>query len=129
VHSLSNPSKSSSPWTQTQEDVLSRIPLWGRSISDCSTDSLVSALEEWDHISKESGVPKAALANLWVAFDSSLDGHKYGDAIVLGVNKPLHLTDALDALKESPLENWIADRIQGIWEKAKHDAPLDSIHG
>jgi aryl-alcohol dehydrogenase-like predicted oxidoreductase len=87
--------------------------------------SLFEAQEEWENIANEAGISKAALANRWVVWNSALH-HKYSDAIILGASTPKQLRDALRDLAAGPLEKKIADRIQKIWEKVKHEAPLDN---
>ncbi|KAJ9210433.1 hypothetical protein DTO166G4_7990 [Paecilomyces variotii] len=88
--------------------------------------ALKGILGEWDAISKEAGVSKAALANRWVAFHSALDGERFGDGMIMGARRPEQLREMLEAVREGPLEEWVVKRIDAIWKVVKDDAPVDN---
>lgn len=88
--------------------------------------ALRDILAEWDAISKESGISKAALAIRWVAFHSAMDGKRYGDRIIMGARKPQQLREMLEAVKAGPLQEGIANRIDAIWKFVKDEAPGDA---
>jgi aryl-alcohol dehydrogenase-like predicted oxidoreductase len=87
---------------------------------------LVKGLAEWNDIAKDSGISKPGLANRWVAFHSALDP-KYGDGTIVGARTLEQLREVLDALKEGPLPDGVAQRIEKVWEIAKDQAPLDNF--
>ena len=86
--------------------------------------TLLAALQEWEDISKVSGISKSALAYRWMTFSSALKG-RYGDGIILGGN-PEQLKETLEALSEGPLQDDMAERIQQIWKTVKAEAPVDN---
>jgi len=90
-----------------------------------SRPALIDALEEWEKISHSSGVSKAALAIRWVAWNSILD-QKHGDGIIIGASSTKQLKETLDALNAGPLEKNVVDSINQIWQKVKHEAPIDN---
>jgi len=89
--------------------------------------ALVAALPEWEAISKQSGVSKAALAYRWVMYHSALKP-ELGDGIIVGASRPSQLKETLEALDAGPLDPAVVDRIQKVWEAVKHEAPLDNGH-
>ncbi|MCJ1394325.1 hypothetical protein MMC18_007203 [Xylographa bjoerkii] len=88
--------------------------------------ALIKALTEWEAISKEAGVSKAALAYRWVTFNSILKP-EYEDGIILGGSRPAQLEETLKALQEGPLKPEIAEKIDLVWEAVKHEAPIDNF--
>ncbi|KAI9825299.1 MAG: hypothetical protein M1832_001333 [Thelocarpon impressellum] len=90
--------------------------------------SLLVALAEWDAISRESGVAKAALAYRWVAHHSALEG-AFGDGLIVGASRPAQLEETLASLAAGPLEAGVVARIDRVWEGVKDEAPLDNFNG
>ncbi|KAK9321113.1 NADP-dependent oxidoreductase domain-containing protein [Lipomyces orientalis] len=93
-----------------------------------SRPKLLTALEDWESISKEAGVSKAALAYRWVTFNSSLNGN-YGDGVIIGASRVDQLQESLKALEDGPLPSAVAAKIDKIWESIKDEAPVDNFHG
>jgi aflatoxin B1 aldehyde reductase len=89
--------------------------------------SLLDALDVWNKISEDAGVPRAELAYRWVAYHSILSGEK-GDGIIFGAHKVAQLVQTVDYLRAGPLPAEIVKRIEGIWEGIKHEAPKDNFH-
>lgn len=88
---------------------------------------LLEILDKWETISNESGVSKADLSYRWVAYNSAIDGAK-GDGILLGASNAEQLRDTLRGLEDGPLDGWVVDRIDQIWEKVKDEAILDNFN-
>ena len=89
---------------------------------------LLTALTEWDNISKEAGISKAALAYRWTTYNSNLNPES-GDGIILGATRPAQLKETLESLTKGPLEQWIVSRIEEVWNAARDEAPLDNFNG
>ncbi len=65
--------------------------------------SILAALDEWEIISHEAGITKAALAYRWVAHNSMLKG-TYEDAIIFGASTVPQLNETLTAIEAGPLD-------------------------
>ena len=87
--------------------------------------SLVEALNEWGTISKESGIPKGALAYRWVTYHSHLKS-QLGDGIIVGARRPSQLKESLKWIEDGPLASSIVDRIDHVWQIVKDEAPYDN---
>jgi len=85
--------------------------------------SLYEGLDDWGEIARDAGVGKAALAYRWVVYHSAL---AEGDGVVVGARHVGQLEETLKAIEEGPLEEGIAERASGVWEKVKGDAPRDN---
>lgn len=88
--------------------------------------SFLAALNVWDQIAKDEGVPHAELAYRWIVYHSKLRG-EFGDALVLGARKHQQLRDTVAAIKKGPLSESAVKRIDGMWELVKDDAYLDNF--
>ena len=87
--------------------------------------SLIKALGDWDSISKDTGISRAALAYRWVAWNSILEPD-LGDGIIIGASSAEQLDETLKAIEDGPLEKGVVEGIQKIWMAVKDDAPLDN---
>ena len=87
----------------------------------------MEALAAWADIAKEEGISRAELAYRWVKYDSPLKP-EYGDAIIFGSRDMEQLKDTLTGLKKGPLSAKAVQKIDLVWEKIKHEAPLDNYH-
>jgi len=76
-------------------------------------------------IASDAGVSKAALAYRWTTFHSVLK-KEHGDALIIGASKLAQLEETLLAIEAGPLEEEIAKRVDAIWKKIEHEAPLDN---
>ncbi len=88
-------------------------------------ESLIQALEEWELIAQDANITKAALAYRWIAFHSVLKKEN-GDAIIIGASKISQLEESLLAIEDGSLNEASVKRIDAIWGKVEHDAPLDN---
>jgi len=88
-------------------------------------DTLLDALDEWEHIAKDAGVGKAELAFRWIAWHSALK-REYGDGIIFGASKPEQVEGTLSAIEAGPLDAKIVQKIDHIWTKVEKDAPRDN---
>lgn len=88
---------------------------------------LLSALKDWEEISKESGVSKAALAYRYIAYNSVLSG-QYGDGMIIGARNNTQLEETLKFIRDGPLDTKTCAMIQEVWERVKDEAPLDNYH-
>lgn len=89
--------------------------------------SMIAALKEWEAIAAEAGVSKAALAYRWVLYHTELKG-ELGDGCIIGATTTEQLEETLKDIKEGPLPMEAVDKIEGIWERVKAEAPLDNYH-
>ncbi|KAF4625083.1 hypothetical protein G7Y89_g13086 [Cudoniella acicularis] len=88
-------------------------------------ESLFKALETWGEIAKDAGFSKAALAYRWIVWHSALNVEE-GDALIVGASKVAQLEETLDAIDAGPLDEKTVERVTGIWEVVKADAPRDN---
>lgn len=88
---------------------------------------MIAALEQWDEISKDSGIAKAALSYRWVTYNSSLTA-ELGDSVILWSSIPEQLSLSLKYLEDGPLEKDIVDRIENVWHSVKDEAALDNFN-
>ncbi|KAJ5683005.1 alcohol dehydrogenase [Penicillium macrosclerotiorum] len=84
------------------------------------------ALDEWNKISEEFGIPRAALAYRWVAFHSGLDA-RLGDALVIGASTTNQAKQTVAALNDGPLPEAVAKQISNFWELVKNDAVANNF--
>jgi len=78
-------------------------------------------------IANDAGVSKAALAYRWIAFHSALK-KEHDDALIIGASKVTQLEETLLAIEAGPLDEGIAKRVDAIWKKVEHEAPLDNYN-
>jgi aflatoxin B1 aldehyde reductase len=90
-------------------------------------ESLYQALDEWADIANDAGISKAALAYRWIAYHSALK-RENGDAIILGASKVGQLEESLEAIERGPLDEKTVERVDAIWTKVEHEAPLDNYN-
>lgn len=90
-------------------------------------ESLYEALDEWEHIAKDAGISKAALAYRWITYHSGLQ-KQYGDGIIVGASKVAQLDETLKVIEDGPLDTKTVTKIEEIWKKVEHEAPLDNYN-
>ncbi|RFU81570.1 aflatoxin b1 aldehyde reductase member 3 [Trichoderma arundinaceum] len=83
-------------------------------------------LGEFGTLSEKSGISRVGLAYRWVRHHSFLKSEK-GDEMIVGVSSPDHLTNTLDELEGGPLEPWIIQRIEELWDLVKDEEPVDNV--
>ncbi|KGO77324.1 Aldo/keto reductase [Penicillium italicum] len=88
---------------------------------------MLKGLEQWENISKESGISKAELAYRWVAHNSALK-EELGDGLVIGSRNVEQLNQTLAALSKGPLSAEIAEQIEQVWKIVENDSPLDTFN-
>ena len=89
--------------------------------------SYLEALADWEQIANEVGCSRAELAYRWVSYNSPLDARN-GDAIIVGASSLQQLEQTIAGLKNGKLPDSAAKKIDDIWSKIEHDAPLDNYH-
>lgn len=87
---------------------------------------LLDALGDWEKISVESGISKAALAYRYVAYNSALKG-QHGDGMILGASRLSQLQESLTALEAGPLPASVVEKIDAYWRKIKDFAPVHNL--
>jgi aflatoxin B1 aldehyde reductase len=92
-----------------------------------SKPSYLDALDEWESIASDEGIPKAELAYRWVNYHSPLKSEQ-GDAVIFGASSVEQIKQTVEGLRRGPLKESSVKRIDEVWEKIKHDAPLDNYH-
>jgi len=102
-------------------------PLGERYMTLYKKPAFIAALNSWDTISAESGIPKAELAYRWVAYNSAL-GPRRGDGMVIGARTVEQLRQSLVSLKKGPLPDNVVKQIDDIWLSVKGEAGLDNFN-
>jgi aryl-alcohol dehydrogenase-like predicted oxidoreductase len=87
----------------------------------------LNALDEWAAAAEEEGVSKAELAYRWVSYHSPLKPGQ-GDAIIFGARNNEQAVQTVQGLKKGPLKESVLRKIDDVWEKIKHEAPVDNFH-
>jgi aflatoxin B1 aldehyde reductase len=88
--------------------------------------SYLTFLEEWEKLVDESGVSRVGLAYRWVRYHSVLKG-ELGDEMIIGASSAKQFEEALIEIEKGPLEGWVVDRIEALWEGVKADAEVDHL--
>ena len=88
---------------------------------------LVQGLARWGETAAEQDCSPADLAHRWLAYHSALESD-HGDGIVIGAGSEEQLQKTVNGLKAGPLKKTVVNRIDGIWESIKEDAPIDNFH-
>lgn len=89
--------------------------------------SMLEALSEWEEVAKEEGVPRAELAYRWVTYHSPLSA-EHGDAIIVGASNFEQLKQTLASCNKGPLSEKAVKKIDEVWKKIEHEAPLDNYN-
>ncbi|KAF2426506.1 Aldo/keto reductase [Tothia fuscella] len=89
--------------------------------------SLLDALIPWNKIAEDVGILKVELAYRWTAHHSSLSS-EHGDGIIFGANKLPHVSQTIGYLRAGPLPAEAVEKINGLWDTIKHEAPRDNFH-
>jgi aflatoxin B1 aldehyde reductase len=89
--------------------------------------AILDAVEEWGTAAEKQGVPKAELAHRWVSYHSPLKASQ-GDGLIIGGRNVEQVQQTIDGLKRGPLKDEVVKIIDDIWEKVKHEAPLDNYN-
>jgi len=90
-------------------------------------ESLYQALDEWEHIAQDAGISKAALAYRWITYHSALK-KEHGDGVIVGASKVAQLEETLKVIEDGPLDAKTVKRVEEIWKKVEHEAPLDNYN-
>lgn len=90
--------------------------------------ALLEALGEFGAIAKDAGVLPAELAYRWVAYNSALK-RETGDGIVIGAKNVTQLRETLKGLRNGPLSEDIAARIDALWKDVEEESPVDNWAG
>lgn len=89
--------------------------------------SFLNALDEWKEIAEEVGIPKAELAYRWAVYNSPLEQGR-GDAIIVGASSLGQLQQTLAGIKNGPLPDEVAEKVEKVWEIVRDDAGLDNVN-
>ncbi|KAH8925922.1 Aldo/keto reductase [Atractiella rhizophila] len=84
-----------------------------------------SALKEFHSTLKaHPNSPTASeVATRWLVYHSALKGEK-GDAVILGTSRKSHLEEGLEWVEKGPLDGWILEAMEKLWERVKDVAPF-----
>lgn len=85
--------------------------------------ALLEILATWSQIARDAGTSPYHLATRWVSYNSALRP-EYGDALIIGVHGSEQLNENLAGLKQGPLPPSIAERVDAVWESARHEATV-----
>lgn len=85
--------------------------------------ALLEILATWSEIARDAGTSPYHLATRWVSYNSALRP-EHGDALIIGVHSSEQLNENLAGLKEGPLPPSIAERVDAVWESARHESTV-----
>ncbi|CAP62323.1 uncharacterized protein PODANS_0_170, partial [Podospora anserina S mat+] len=102
-------------------------PIGGLYVTLYKKPAFLAALDYWDRISTESGIPKAELAYRWVAYHSALQAGR-GDGMVIGARTLEQLRQTLVALGKGPLSGNVVKRIDKVWDMVEAEAGVDNFN-
>lgn len=88
--------------------------------------AMLDALDGWEALAREQGIPQAELAYRWVYYHSALDTTK-GDSVILGASKAEQIKQTVEGLRKGPLKPEIVKGIDEVWDIMKHEAFADNI--
>jgi aflatoxin B1 aldehyde reductase len=88
--------------------------------------SFLRYLEEYEKLANEAGLGKVEMAYRWIVFNSMLDGSK-GDGLVIGASRASQLEETLKVLQRGPLEKWVVERLDEMWNSVEKDAAVDNF--
>lgn len=88
---------------------------------------MLNGLQQWENVSRETGIAKAELAYRWITYHSSLDG-ELGDAVVFGSRNIEQMKETLGWLKTGPLNHHAVHQVEQIWKLVEEDSPLDNFN-
>ena len=83
-------------------------------------------LAEYGKLAKESGVGRVGLAYRWVRHHSALKG-KLGDEMIIGASSGRQFRETMEEIEKGPLDDWVVERIDALWEMVQDDAPIDNL--
>lgn len=85
--------------------------------------ALLEILDAWSEIARDAGTSPYHLATRWVSYNSTLRP-EYGDALIIGVHDLKQLNENIAGLDQGPLPPSIAERVEAIWERARHESTI-----
>ncbi|KAL6852090.1 NADP-dependent oxidoreductase domain-containing protein [Trichoderma novae-zelandiae] len=88
--------------------------------------SYLKMLEDFGNLSEEIGISRSGLAYRWVRYHSALKS-EVGDAMILGSVTAQQLEEALAELNKGPLDATAVEKLDGLWQLIKDDAPVDNL--
>ncbi|KAL7938402.1 NADP-dependent oxidoreductase domain-containing protein [Trichoderma chlorosporum] len=88
--------------------------------------SYMQMLGEFGELSEKSGLSRASLAYRWVRHHSGLKSHS-NDEMIIGASTSDQLADTMKELEGGPLEPWIVQRIDELWELVKSEEVVDNL--
>lgn len=88
----------------------------------------LAALDSWQHLAQQCRLHEVELAWRWINFHSSLC-FQDGDKIITSADTAEQLQQLFAWRAKGPLESWVVDGINEIWESCRSVAPLDCVNG
>lgn len=88
--------------------------------------SYMKMLGEFGALSEKSGISRVGLAYRWVRHHSILK-NETGDEMIIGASTSDQLANTMVELEGGPLEPWIVQRIEELWELIKGEDPVDNL--
>jgi len=83
--------------------------------------SFLRYLEEYAKLAEESGNTTSGLAYRWAVWNSALGEN--GDCAILGASSPAQLRETIDEIDKGPLEPWVLERLETMFEGIKNEDP------
>lgn len=88
--------------------------------------SYMKMLAEFGTLSEKTGISRAGLAYRWVRHHSVLK-KSLGDEMIIGASTSDQLANTMQELEGGPLEPWIIQRMEELWEMIKHEESVDNL--
>jgi aryl-alcohol dehydrogenase-like predicted oxidoreductase len=88
--------------------------------------SYLKFLDQWSELVEKSGVSRVGLAYRWVRYDSML-GKDLGDEMLIGAASAKQFEETVKEVEKGPLEKWVVEMIDDLWEGIKGDAEVDNL--
>lgn len=93
-------------------------------------ESQLQGLEAYRKLCEESGVGHLGMSYRWAVWNSALgsrsDNWNEGDMVILGASRASQLREAVEEIRKGPLDAWIVERLEKIWQTVEKDAPEDN---
>ncbi|KAL9941227.1 hypothetical protein D7B24_004549 [Verticillium nonalfalfae] len=88
--------------------------------------SYMKMLEQFGKLAEGLNISRSSLSHRWLRYHSGLDG-SLGDELLIGAVTAEQLEETLLELEKGPLESWVVERIDGLWDLIKADAPIGNL--
>ena len=85
----------------------------------------MEALEDWERVAAEEGVPKAELPYRLIVFNTTLEP-EHGNGVVIGASNSAQLENTLSFCDRGPLSHKGVQEINAVWQRVKEEARVEN---